>query len=92
MSCIKQSKIIKNVNTMFKKYNQYKMIYGSIRVHVGPCGPIWVARGEKSQVQKVQINISDRDFFLGLFRGDNQPPDDKLVKLCSPQHIENINI
>ena len=46
------------------------MIYGSIRVHVSPCGPLWVARGEKSQVNKVKINISDRDFFLGLFQGD----------------------
>ena len=46
------------------------MIYGSIRVHTGPYGPIFVARGEKSQVEKVKINISDRDFFLGLFQGD----------------------
>ena len=46
------------------------MIYGSIRVHMGPYGPIFVARGEKSQVKKVKINISDRDFFLGLFQGD----------------------
>ena len=46
------------------------MIYGSIRVHTGPYGPIFVARGEKSQVKKVKINISDRDFFLGLFQGD----------------------
>ena len=51
------------------------MIYGSIRVHTGPYGPIFVARGEKSQVKKVKINISDRDFFLGLFRGD--PTDDR---------------
>ena len=42
------------------------MIYGSIRVHTGPYGPIFVARGEKSQVKKVKINISDRDFFLGF--------------------------
>ena len=49
------------------------MIYGSIRVHTGPCGPIFVARGEKSQVKKVKINISDRDFFLGLFQGDPVP-------------------
>ena len=46
------------------------MIYGSIRVHTGPYGPIFLARGEKSQVEKVKINISDRDFFLGLFQGD----------------------
>ena len=46
------------------------MIYGSIRVHTGPYGPIFVARGEKSQVKKVKINISDRDFFLGLFQGN----------------------
>ena len=46
------------------------MIYGSIRVHTGPYGPIFVARGEKSQVKKVKINISDRDFFLGLVQGD----------------------
>ena len=45
------------------------MIYGSIRVRTGPCGPIFVARGEKSQVEKVKINISDRDFFLGLVQG-----------------------
>ena len=48
------------------------MIYGSIRVHTGPYGPIFVARGEKSQVKKVKINISDRDFFLGLVQGDKQ--------------------
>ena len=48
------------------------MIYGSIRVHTGPYGPIFVARGEKSQVKKVKINISDRDFFLGLVQGDVQ--------------------
>ena len=46
------------------------MIYGSIRVHMGPYGPIGVARGEKRQVKKVEINISDPDFFLGLFQGD----------------------
>ena len=47
------------------------MIYGSMRVHTGPYyGPIFVARGEKSQVNKMKINISDRDFFLGLFQGD----------------------
>ena len=53
------------------------MIYGSMRVHTGPYGPIFVARGEKSQVKKVKINISDRDFFLGLFQGD--------VRMCGPQ-------
>ena len=46
------------------------MIYGSIRVHTGPYGPIIVARGEKSQVKKVKIHISDRDFFLGLVQGN----------------------
>ena len=46
------------------------MIYGSIRVHTGPYGPIWVVIGEKSRVGKVKINNSDRDFFLGLFQGD----------------------
>ena len=49
---------------------EYQMIYGSIRVHTGPYGPIFVARGEKNQVKKVKINISDRDFFLGLVQGD----------------------
>ena len=39
-------------------------------IHIWPYGPIWVARGEKSQVKKVKINISDRDFFLGLVQGD----------------------
>ena len=33
---------------------------------MGPCGPIWVARGEKHNVGKVKIIISDGDFFLGL--------------------------
>ena len=42
-----------------------------MRVHTGPHGPIFVARGEKSQVEKVKIDISDRDFFLGLVQGDN---------------------
>ena len=37
---------------------------------MGPYGPIFVVRGEKSQVKKVKTNISDRDFFLGLFQGD----------------------
>ena len=46
------------------------MIYGSIRAHTGPYGTILVARGEKSQVKKVKINISDRDFFQGLVQGD----------------------
>ena len=38
------------------------MIYGSMWVHMGPHGPIFVARGENSQVKKVKIKISDRDF------------------------------
>ena len=46
------------------------MIYGSMRVHTGTYGPIFVSRGEKSQVNKVKINISDRDFFQGLVQGD----------------------
>ena len=41
-----------------------------MRVHTGPYGPIFVAKGEKSQVEKVKIDISDRDFFLGVFQGD----------------------
>ena len=41
-----------------------------MRVHTGPYGPIFVARGEKSQARKVKINISDRDLFRGLFQGD----------------------
>ena len=45
-----------------------------MRVHTGPYGPIFVARGEKSQVKKVKTNISDRDFFLGLVQGDVQRP------------------
>ena len=53
------------------------MIYGSIRVHTGPYGPIFVARGEKSQVKKVKIYISDRDFFLGLVQGDRS---DSMVR------------
>ena len=57
------------------------MIYGSIRVHMGPCGPIWVARGEQSNVKKVKIIISDRDFFLGLCQGDG----------VYPTEIENYN-
>ena len=36
------------------------MIYGSI----------WVDRGEKNNVQKVNIIISDTDLFLGLYLGD----------------------
>ena len=58
---------------MYKSYKSnikwYTGPYGSIRVHTGPYGPIFVARGEKSQVEKVKINISDRDFFLGLVQG-----------------------
>ena len=50
------------------------MIYGSMWVHVGPCGPIWVARGEKNNVKKVKIMISDSDFFLGLCQGDVLKP------------------
>ena len=46
------------------------MIYGSMRVHTGPYGTIFVAKGEKSQVEQVKINISDRNLFLGLFQGD----------------------
>ena len=37
---------------------------------MGPYGPIWVARGEKSNVEKVKIIISDCDFFRGLCLGD----------------------
>ena len=59
---------------MYKSYKSnikwYTGPYGSIRVHTGLYGPIFVARGEKSQVEKVKINISDRDFFLGLVQGD----------------------
>ena len=43
------------------------MIYGSIRAHTGPY--LW-PDVKKSQVDKVKINISDRDFFLGLVQGD----------------------
>ena len=46
------------------------MIYGSIRVHMGPQGPVWVARGEKGNVENVKIIISDSDFFQGLCPGD----------------------
>ena len=45
------------------------MIYGSIRVHVGPYGPIWVAGGGKSYVKNVKIIISDSDFSGGYVRG-----------------------
>ena len=38
------------------------MIYGSIRVHMGPYGPICVARGEKNNVKRVKIIISESDF------------------------------
>ena len=37
---------------------------------MGPCGPIWVARGEKNNVGNVKIIISSSDFFLGLCHGD----------------------
>ena len=46
------------------------MIYGSIRVHMDPYGPIWVARGEKNNVKNVKIINSDSDFFRGLCPGD----------------------
>ena len=67
-----------NVNNTYNSYKkQYQMIYASIRAHMGPYGPIYgpygpifVARGEQSQVEKVKINISDRDLFLGLFQAD----------------------
>ena len=55
------------------------MIYGSIRVHMGPYGPIWVARGEKSNVNNVKIIISDSDFFRGLCRGDIPRADPSLT-------------
>ena len=62
-----------------------KAIYNDIRVHAGPCGPIFAARGEKKQVKKVKINISDRDFFLGLFQEDpvtetTTPPKNRKYK------------
>ena len=44
------------------------MIYGSIRVH----RPIWVAKGEKNNVEKVKTIISDSDLFRGLCLGDSQ--------------------
>ena len=59
------------------------MIYGSIRVHTGPYGPIFVARGETNQV----INISDRDFFLGLVQGDVPGINRKAENI---ENIENI--
>ena len=45
------------------------MIYGSIRVDMGPYGPTWVARGENSNVNNVKIIISDSDFFSGVMSG-----------------------
>ena len=35
-----------------------------------PCGPIWVAIGEKNNMKNVKIIISDSDFFGGLCLGD----------------------
>ena len=51
---------------------------------MGPYGPIWVARGEKSNVTKVKIIISDRDFFLGLCQGDD---DNGVDPECLAEHI-----
>ena len=39
---------------------------------MGPYGPIWVARGEKNNAEKVKIIICDSDFFRGLCPGDEQ--------------------
>ena len=33
---------------------------------MGQYEPIWMARGEKRHVKKVDIIVSDRDLFLGL--------------------------
>ena len=48
---------------MYESYKSniklYTGSYGPIRAHMGP----WVARGEKNQVEKGKIHISDRDFF-----------------------------
>ena len=52
----------------------------SIRVHTGPYGPIYVARGENNQVENVKIIISDRDFCLGLCQGDNRSNDNAEVR------------
>ena len=53
------------------------MIYGSIRE------PIWVARGEQSNVTNVKIIISDGNLFLGLCRGD-------LCAFCGSKCLFNL--
>ena len=57
---------------MYKSYRSNIKLYtgphGSIRPHMGPY--LW-PEVNKNQVEKVEINISDRDFFLGLVQGDD---------------------
>ena len=47
-----------------------------------------MARGEKSQAKKVKINISDRDFFLGLVQGDHWALASRqvFILICSTPH------
>ena len=51
------------------------MIYGSIRVHMGPYGPIQYGWPEVKQKEKEKNKISDSDFFRGLCPGDMHRPD-----------------
>ena len=64
------------------------MIYGSIRAHTGPYGPIFVARGEKNQMEKVKIHISDRDFFLGLVQRNLDP--NAIRKCCVAKSSQRV--
>ena len=45
------------------------MIYGSIRVHTGPCGPIWVARRETNYMTKRKQHYNETSPFQGDVRG-----------------------
>ena len=50
---------IKNMLNTYMKivYKHNEIHYGSIRVHMGPYGPIWRPGGGNNDLQKVKVDV-----------------------------------
>ena len=63
-----------NINNMYKPFhvilkqwkNTSESVKNVIKCYTGLYGPIWVARGEQSNVEKGEINYQASRFFRGL--------------------------
>ena len=56
---------MERLNKIYIIYKLYEMVYGSIWIHIGPYGHIWVARGEKHDLEQVENKSSAIAFFWG---------------------------